>query len=286
MIIKERNSFNGNVSLLRDEFYYWRKKRNISIRKKRISRIIITKLFYLLTIIAVTSLLVLGSHSLYVFIKGWERLSIKEIRVYTDKKDLIPEIKNIVEEMKVKNILFLSLDELKEKIEKINWIKSAKIRRVLPSTLEINVDERKPFCILDKEGYALLDDRGAFLERIKKIDTLNLPIISGIKDENYLESFHFKIGFSALIEISREKDIFKKIIYINAANPNNMCIKLKDMETLLYAGTKNYISKIKLFYEIEKALETNFGELEFIDLQIMDRIYVKKKYEKEVMKVG
>jgi hypothetical protein len=38
MIIKERNSFNGNVSLLRDEFYYWRKKRNISIRKKRISR--------------------------------------------------------------------------------------------------------------------------------------------------------------------------------------------------------------------------------------------------------
>ncbi|MEW6456951.1 MAG: FtsQ-type POTRA domain-containing protein [Acidobacteriota bacterium] len=277
MIIKERNFLNGNPALFRDEFYYWRKKRNISVRKKRISRIIITKLFFLLTISAMASLLVFGTHSLYTLIKGWEKLGVKEIRIYTDKEDLIPVVESAIEEMKIKNILFLQLNDLKKRIEKMNWVKEAKIRRILPSTLEVSIVEKEPFCILKKEGYLLLNNEGAVLEQMENPEIFNLPIISGIKEDNFLDSLHFKVSFSALVEISKEKDIFKKIVYIDATNPNNLCIRLKDLKTLLYAGTENYVSKIKLFYEIEKGLVTNFGELEFVDLQIIGRIYIKKK---------
>jgi len=93
-------------------------------------------------------------------------------------------------------ILTFSVSEARARIEQIAWVRSAVVERVLPGTIHIVLNERRPFAVWQNQGkFALIDragnvvtdsDVGAFadklplvvgvgapLEAAKLIDTLN-----------------------------------------------------------------------------------------------------------------
>lgn len=81
-------------------------------------------------------------------------------------------------ELDNKNNLNILLDKIKED----PWIKNVSIRRILPNTLEINVEEYSPFAILKtNDKYELIDENGVVInisEREKR-GYYNLIFISG-----------------------------------------------------------------------------------------------------------
>ena len=58
-------------------------------------------------------------------------------------------------------ILAVSLPDAKARLEHIPWIRSAIVERVLPNTLRIVLDERRPFAVWQNQGnFALIDQLG------------------------------------------------------------------------------------------------------------------------------
>ena len=58
-------------------------------------------------------------------------------------------------------ILSISLHEAKARLEKIAWVRSATVERVLPGTLRIVLDERRPFAVWQNHGnFTLIDQAG------------------------------------------------------------------------------------------------------------------------------
>lgn len=58
-------------------------------------------------------------------------------------------------------ILSVSLPEAKARLEKIAWVRSATVERVLPGTLRIVLDERRPFAVWQNHGnFTLIDQAG------------------------------------------------------------------------------------------------------------------------------
>ena len=61
------------------------------------------------------------------------------------------------------------------------FIKTAQVAYVLPRTVKITVTERRPVAVLATgQAFVQVDDNGLVLLRLRELDTLDLPILSGI----------------------------------------------------------------------------------------------------------
>lgn len=71
-------------------------------------------------------------------------------------------------------------------VEGCPYVKSVKVRFVIPSTVSIEVNERVPAAVLDIIGTSLLIDREEYLLEINPdLKKLDLPVIKGIKPDAY-----------------------------------------------------------------------------------------------------
>lgn len=80
------------------------------------------------------------------------------------------------------NLFRLPLDEIQQRLLAQPWIKAAAVRRKLPHTVWIYVQERQPVALLNLKGLYLVDDEGAIFKSLAIDDQDDLPIVSGITD--------------------------------------------------------------------------------------------------------
>ncbi|HVL49890.1 MAG TPA: FtsQ-type POTRA domain-containing protein [Actinomycetota bacterium] len=77
----------------------------------------------------------------------------------------------------------ISTREVGERLERLPWVRQARVERILPSTLRISVDERKASLVVHtNQGPYLVDDRGLVLqqgsENLVNLVDLPLPVLS------------------------------------------------------------------------------------------------------------
>jgi len=81
------------------------------------------------------------------------------------------------------NIFKVDLNTAKANLELISMIKEVQVDRSLPSSVVINVLERKPFALLPaREGFIKVDEEGIYLQEARA-GTPGLPVLTGIEYE-------------------------------------------------------------------------------------------------------
>ena len=77
-------------------------------------------------------------------------------------------------------ILSLDLGDLRERVNALPWIATARVERRLPDTLFVEVTERRPLALWQRDGrLSLIDDAGAVILRSDLGRFATLPIIIG-----------------------------------------------------------------------------------------------------------
>lgn len=145
------------------------------------------------------------------------------------------------------NIFYSSMKKAQENVIKSPYILGAKVKRVLPSKIIVNVDERATFFYLKQGNFIYLIDKAGFvLDRRENIDVRNLieiksDDIKSIKIGEKLPSkddrlFNILEEFSNIIIQNKE---LKAISYIELTNLmdikifyNNFLIKLGDYQDI------------------------------------------------------
>ncbi len=171
-----------------------------------------------------------------------------------DKKDII-QSSGIVTGV---NIFGISTREAEKNIEEMGYVDGAKVKRRLPGTVEITVEEAVGVAkISAKDGFLIITADGRAVELItdtkKQKDKQNVPVIKGLKNVKY------KIGkkitsddtekldtlFTCLREFSKNSVIF---------NMTQIDISQSSAVKFLYNGGKltvNCGSAEKLDYKME-----------------------------------
>jgi cell division protein FtsQ len=74
----------------------------------------------------------------------------------------------------------VDIDKVRADLLEYGWIKDARVSRRLPDTLAVEIIERKPAAVWQREGkYSLIDAEGIVLQNVKAGDAAELPVLNG-----------------------------------------------------------------------------------------------------------
>ena len=112
------------------------------------------------------------------------------------------------------SIFSFDLNAARARIESLNWVKSARVSRLLPDTIKVEITERRPLAIWQRGGrLSIIDENGIPLSDSKVADYASLPLIVGYggadKSRALLEELQkwptIKARMRAAVRVSRRR---------------------------------------------------------------------------------
>ena len=210
--------------------------------------------------------------AIFVFLKFPSLLNnsfqIKNVIIEGSEKSNISEIENNVTEFKG-NLIGLNFNSIKEIVESSEWVKRASIKKILPSTLKINVTENDPYAIYFQEGKSFLIDLDGSI--ITEINLNNyeddLLFVRGEHSPELLEQLirDISIAFPNLTQTLEEVEFIEKRRW-NLKLNNKLLVKLPD------ENIQQSLKNLKQLFEEQEVMESNIIE---IDLRIQGRAALK-----------
>lgn len=199
---------------------------------------------------------------------------------------------DIIERANIKlgeNIFRINDGKIKKSIEKIPYVKKAKIYRALPNRIILKVEEREPYAIVKYlESFAITDKYGYVLEIKNENTEKNLPIIYGINPEE-CESGEKLSGTSMLkyensayiIETAEKINFnyqFSEINYDDSSNVK-LYIKEKDIDIIYGEISINTIEeKLGHLKSILEQLGDQQGKIDMSNENYLERtVFTKRK---------
>lgn len=199
-----------------------------------------------------------------VIIKGAINVTKKEIiqNLYTKEDEYIIGM----------SLYDFSLKEIKQKIQQIPWVKSVSLKRILPNTLIIEIEEKSAFALwmIDNEKF-LIDETGTILSKVEEIslNTMkNLPFVFG-KGAN--ESLN-----NLVKELKDQPELFSQITAFEFVSGRRWNVYLKN-KIQVKLPQQNVSDAWKRLEKIQKRDEILDRNIKYIDLRVQDRIFIGEK---------
>ena len=169
------------------------------------------------------------------------------------------DISKAVKYLYSKSFFDVDLNYLKNKLEKIEWVRKINVRRSYPNEVIIDIEENTPILIWNNKMY--INKYGEKF-KVSKIDK-NIPIL--ISDESrinevfsYFELFNDKLS-SRKLDFKITKIVENEIRSLTISLSSGINIQL---------GSKDVNNKITLFFEIYKSLNTrDLKKIRYIDMR-------------------
>lgn len=210
----------------------------------------------------------------YLFLISWDNLEVKDMIIVCRNPDVKEEIQQNLENLNMGNILLFDIEHLQEALAAHRWVKEVRIRKILPSTLKIEIKDRTPLALLKRESLYLIDEEGIHLERIESREKLDLPLL--VDSNNFQKDYKekLKLAWECLRSLSPSEK--EQLEVLDLSEYENITVQLKKKKTKLILGNDMFSQKLKTFQKYSARLG-KFGYLEYVDLRFPDRFIIKPK---------
>lgn len=183
-----------------------------------------------------------------------------------------------------RSVLRIPLDARRAEIEKLDWVESASVERILPNRVRVELTERTPIAFF-RSGteLALIDAYGVILDRPDGED-LRFPIVTGLSDtmpreerakrmqtyQDFLRNIDVvRSGSSECVsevDLSNAKDL--RVVMTGLASPTDV------QAVTIHFGTGDFASKFRMLVENFTQWQANAGHVQSIDLQYARQVVV------------
>lgn len=91
-----------------------------------------------------------------------------------------PDIVQVAQAYLGQPMLGLDLDQVRDGVRRVGWVKDARVVRLLPDTLVIAIEERRQMAVWQHAGRsAVIDDHGQIIPEADPADFATLPLVVG-----------------------------------------------------------------------------------------------------------
>ena len=185
------------------------------------------------------------------------------------------DILNIINDKKYKTIFDFNLIKIHNKLLLNEWIETVKIERILPSSIKIQIIEKKPLAIWQtKLGNKLITEDGSIISNANVTAFKDsLPIIIG-EGAN-------KNAFIILQILRKNPDLYNNVWSISYINKRRWNVHLKQGLIVLLPRKKIHTAWTKIDFLQRKYKILDIGLTE-IDIRNQDQIFAKVNFDKKL----
>ncbi len=255
------------------------RRAHVSPRRRRWHRRVLAAVARLAAVVAILGLL------------GWRTaewaLSVPLLRVtrlvVEGTEQLSPgEVRALVSHLEGQNILFVNLEEPRQRLLRLPWVAEAELRRVLPGTIDIRVRERRAvglarlatrLFLVDAAG-VVIDEYGPQYQRF------DLPIIDGLAVEPRqgpaaIDPARAALAARLLAALNARRDLATRVSQIDVSNVHDLAVLLEGDSAWLHLGTERFVERLQTYLDLLPVLGARVPERESVDLRFDDRVYVR-----------
>ena len=204
-----------------------------------------------------------------ILVRGTDRLSTGEVRA-------------LLEGLRGSSILTADLPGYRTRLLESPWVADVALRRVLPSTVEVFVSERRPIglCRINRHLY-LLDRFGTIIDEFgPKYHQFDLPIIDGAvrtpaAGDTLIDERRTALAASVIDGVAADPSLASRVSQIDVSDPLNAIVLLDDDAALLHLGHEKFAARLQNYLDVAARLRETVPEIEYADLRFDDRIYVR-----------
>lgn len=209
----------------------------------------------------------------HITVRGHERLSAGEVLA-------------LVAGLRGQNILAADLDRWQDTLLSSPWVESATVRRVLPSTVEIAVRERRPMGV-GRIGTAmyLVDSRGVIVDEYgPAYADLDLPIIDGLSASpedggSIVDVARAEFAARVIAALATRPELQQMVSQLDVSNLRDAVVILAGDPALLRLGDTDFAARLQQYVDLAPALRERVPAVDYVDLRFDDRLYVRPAKE-------
>ncbi|MEO5895914.1 MAG: FtsQ-type POTRA domain-containing protein [Vicinamibacterales bacterium] len=220
-------------------------------------------------------------------------LRVQRINLHGNDRLSSGEVQALIDGIRGSNILSVDLAEYRVRLKQSPWVAEVALRRVLPSTIEVFISERRPLgvCRLGNQLYLL--DRTAFIidEYGPQYANLDLPIIDGVVrapsggggakargvqpvGEPVIDEERTDLAARVIDSLTSHKALLDRVSQIDVSDSRDALLLLDNDTALLHIGNEKFVERLQLYLDMAPALKQHVPEMDYVDLRFGKGIVV------------
>jgi cell division protein FtsQ len=192
------------------------------------------------------------------------------------------DVQGIVDGLRGANILTADLNGYRRRLRESPWVADAELRRLLPSTVEVFVSERRPMalCRLGNALY-LVDAHGILIDEFgPQYSEFDLPIVDGLARSPNLgrpvvDETRAELAARLIEAVSQRKDLARRISQIDVSDAHDAVVLLQNDGALLHLGDDKFLERLQSYVDLAPALRQRVPDIDYVDLRFDERVYVR-----------
>ena len=236
-------------------------------------------------------LLVVGVHQAVTLAFTTPLLRVRRIAVRGNVRLSSGQVQALVEDLRGTSILRVDLDAFRRRLIESPWVSDVALRRVLPSTIEVFVSERRPvgLCRLGQDLY-LVDETGTVIDQFgPQYAEFDLPIIDGfvnmpnvprkgkaqVAAQGAIDPVRAELAARVIAELGRSHEIGRRLSQVDVTDPRDAVVLLEGDPALLHIGEEKFLERVQGYLDLSSALRDRVAEIDYVDLRFAQRVYAR-----------
>jgi cell division protein FtsQ len=220
---------------------------------------------------------------------------VNRVRVHGNVRISSGEVQAIVSDLQGSHILTANLTGSRSRLLKSPWLADVALRRVLPSTIDVYVSERRPFGLWRRGNqlYLIATDGTVMDEFGPRYAEFDLPIVDGLaptassrasRASRSRESANPPIDAARAALAARlvdamqgSRELASRVSQIDVSDAHDAVVLLDNDPALLHVGEERFCERLQAYLEIAETLRERISDIDYVDLRFEQRVYVKPR---------
>jgi cell division protein FtsQ len=227
--------------------------------------------------LAVTAVVLYSGAKIFQRVTSSEKFSLSKVEVIGAERASAEKIRQALAPYIGHNLLELNLNEIAAISSRDPWVRGSSVKRVLPDTLHVQLNERRPAALAVIDGVAhLVDSTGYVIGDTGPGRSDDLPVLTGLGQFSDGElAAGLRRGVRAVQRLKRSAPIFLAgISELDVSDKDRLTVRtiLPGPDLLLDPG--NVERNVVRYLELSEVFSGRFGDATYLDLRWRGRIAI------------
>jgi cell division septal protein FtsQ len=212
---------------------------------------------------------------------GSSLLDVDRVIVRGNQRLSAADVDALLVDLRGRHILEVNLTQYERRLLESPWIASVTLWRLLPSTVEVSVVERRPIATarLGDQLY-LVDADGVIVDEFgPQYRDLDLPIVDGLMRRprdgaSIVDPDRVALTTRLLASLESRPDLTRRLSLVDTTNLHDVVVLLDGDTALLHLGDGQFVERLTRYLELAPALGESFVDIDYVDLRF-ERLFVK-----------